>query len=220
MIRPIHIVVVLGVLGIITASFPAVDLAGAHFFFCPESEEVWCHKDDQPWHAFYHYGNLPGIAIGLAGLFMTVYGIGRKQVRKRQFGLFLVLSLVIGPGIVVNGVLKPLWGRPRPRNTIPFNPDGKQFRAALNPDFSGGGKSFPSGHVSTAFYTGVLAWVGRSTGLQIPVLAASLAYGCLMGITRMAQGGHFISDVVWGAFITWAVMALCARIFLGRNYRW
>ena len=217
MIRPVHVVAVLGGIALLTAVVPSIDHAGARLFYCRQAEQAWCHKDEQPWNALYHYGNYPGIAIGITGLALALYGFLRKHVRKRQIGIFLVVSLVVGPGLAVNGILKPLWGRPRPRNTIPFNPDGKPYRAALNPDFDGGGKSFPSGHVSTAFYTGALAWCTSAPGINVPLLTASLAYGFLMGITRMAQGGHFFSDAVWAAFITWSIMALCGRIFLKKG---
>lgn len=33
----------------------------------------------------------------------------------------------------------------------------------------------------------------------------SLGFGLLMGIGRIADGGHFLSDVVWSALITWSV---------------
>ena len=218
MIRPIYVVSALAVLAIITAIMPSLDHAGARLFFCPNAEQAWCQKNDQPWHALYHYGNYPSIATGIVGLGLALYGYLRKQIRKRQIGLFLVVSLVVGPGLIVNGILKPLWGRPRPRNTIPYNPEGKQYRPVLSPDFSGGGKSFPSGHVSTAFYTGVLSFLCRTPGLNVALLATSLAYGCLMGITRMAQGGHYLSDAVWAACITWIIIALCGR-FLLKNGR-
>ncbi len=190
---------------------PHLDLEVASFFYCDQVPGSWCHKQTQPWDWFYHHGNIPGITIGIVGLILVIRGeITRRRGRSTRVGLFLVISLLLGPGLMVNSVLKPLWGRPRPRNIVQFRADGKEFRPVLQPLSDASGRSFPSGHVATAFYTGSLAWLCAG-GLNIPLLVVSLAYGLLMSIARMAQGAHFLSDALWAALITWATMAIVAK---------
>jgi hypothetical protein len=36
----------------------------------------------------------------------------------RMYGLFILLSVILGPGLLVNLVFKDHWGRPRPRQVV------------------------------------------------------------------------------------------------------
>ncbi|HCX59124.1 MAG TPA: PAP2 family protein, partial [Candidatus Cloacimonas sp.] len=67
--------------------------------------------------------------------------------RNRKLYLFLVLAMIIGPGIIVNSALKENWGRPRPRDVEQFG--GRYaYEAPLEIDLSSPGKSFPCGHAT------------------------------------------------------------------------
>ena len=47
-------------------------------------------------------------------------------------------------------------------------------------------------------------------------IAGAVVFGSLVGLLRMAVGGHFLSDVVFAALITWALlMALRWTIYGG-----
>ena len=63
------------------------------------------------------------------------------------------------------------------------------------------GQSFPSGHASTGFYFFALYFVMRNRSRRAAWLwlAFALAFGSLMGLARMIQGKHFLSDVAWSA---------------------
>jgi membrane-associated PAP2 superfamily phosphatase len=43
--------------------------------------------------------------------------------------------------------------------------------------------------------------------LSIIALATGIAYGIVMGIARMAQGGHFPTDVLWSGIIVLSIVA-------------
>ena len=47
---------------------------------------------------------------------------------------------------------------------------------------------------------------GWRKSLWIGLLA--LAWGSLIGFVRIAQGGHFFTDVLWSAAIVWLISAL------------
>ena len=73
---------------------------------------------EQPfWKALYDY-NTYNTYILLA-VFLIFLAIGLKYKTKigyvRRYALFGLTSVVLGPGLVVNGIFKALWGRPRPR---------------------------------------------------------------------------------------------------------
>ncbi len=130
--------------------------------------------------------------------------------------LMLVASLALGPGLLVNVVLKDHWHRPRPVQIVqfggadPFRPfdrlDGLCTRNC----------SFVSGEAASAFWT-----VAPALLLPPPwgalALAGALFFAAAAGTLRMAFGGHFLSDTIFAALFTWFIIAACWRVFLGRG---
>lgn len=119
---------------------------------------------------------------------------------------FLWLALFIGPGVVVNLVLKEHVDRPRPAQVVEFG--GQQaFRPAFDwTNTRAEGHSFVSGHASFAFFLMALAWVDARRAPRW--FAAAAAFGALMGWSRMDSGSHFLSDVVFAWFAVYACCAL------------
>jgi hypothetical protein len=127
-----------------------------------------------------------------------------KRVKWRRIGLFLTLAMLIGPGLIINVVLKDNWGRPRPRHTIEFG--GKYaFEQVLSYDSSSPGYSFPCGHASMGFYLFIPWFVLRKKHKALAALSLStgIVYGTLIGVVRMAQGGHYASDVIISGILTY-----------------
>lgn len=131
--------------------------------------------------------------------------------------MVLVLSMVLGAGLIVHVALKDHWGRPRPRKTIELG--GTQpFRPYYEPNFQEKipSKSFPCGHCSTGFYFFSLAILGlqrKSKGLFYLGMFLALSLGTILGVTRIAQGAHFFSDVLVSALIMWLVPLFLVRLF-------
>jgi membrane-associated PAP2 superfamily phosphatase len=136
--------------------------------------------------------------------------------------LFLALLLVIGPGLLVNLVFKDHFGRARPVQTREFG--GKlSFSPLGQRAYAGIGKSFPSGHASMGAY-----WLGlfvfywkRWRSLAWTFGALGLVHGVVMGLGRMAQGGHWASDVVWSVafvyFTAWGLQQLMPAPRIGEE---
>jgi len=106
--------------------------------------------------------------------------------------------MAIGPGVLVNDVFKGQWGRPRPKDLVEFG-GKRQYVAPLIKSPREYGGSFPSGHAAMAFYlvTPYFLLRRRSRWKAAGVLAFGIIYGSLMGYARVAQGAHFVSDVLW-----------------------
>jgi lipid A 4'-phosphatase len=122
--------------------------------------------------------------------------------------LFLALCLIIGPLVVANIGLKDHWGRARPRNVIEFG-GAKEFSPPLLPsDQCVHNCSFVSGEASSVyiiFFAG--AFLLRRNSRRMVVLGIVL--GGLSGLVRIAQGGHFLSDVVFaGVFMALTAASL------------
>jgi membrane-associated PAP2 superfamily phosphatase len=163
-----------------------------------------------PWKQLYHLDRYPALAVVIFGLCAAIYGFFKPQWRPwcRQ-EIFLVLLLALGPGLMVNAVFKDHWGRPRPREIIEFG-GTKQFHQPWQPDINGMGRSFPCGHGSAAFYMTAPFYIYRRTKPAVARrwLAGGLAFGLLMSYARIAQGGHYLSDVFWA----WGMVHLTALL--------
>jgi len=170
----------------------------------------WFLKNAQPWKFFYHYGNIPALIIAIGALLILALSSYRSKLNLySKKALYLLLVIVVGPGLLINSVLKDNWGRPRPRNITEF--DGKhQFEQVLTIDPESSGKSFPCGHASMGFYFFSLYFVFRKKRRKISSALAGFAvlWGGLIGFARIVQGGHFLSDVIWSGVLTFIVSAL------------
>jgi membrane-associated phospholipid phosphatase len=139
--------------------------------------------------------------IGLsAGGYIAGLALGDRWIRET--------SLLAGSAIVIAGtistVTKVLVGRARP-----YTGDGHlTFRPFSVPlvDVA----SFPSGHTIVAFaFSGVLAERIHNTWASIGLYG--LAAAC--GVSRMYTDEHWVSDVVFGAFISISVSHTLVRWF-------
>jgi len=140
-----------------------------------------------------------GIVVAIAAK-RCLLGLGIAQ------WLVLVLVLSLGPGLIVNGVLKDHWRRPRPINIVEFG-GADQFTPVL--ERSGQcdrNCSFVCGEASSIYALGftaaILARRRRAALMGLAVIA-----GSLIGVIRIGQGGHFLSDVIFAAVFMAMVVA-------------
>jgi lipid A 4'-phosphatase len=146
------------------------------------------------------------ILIALIWLYLASWTWRRRaEVWLRRRLLFLFLVLAVGPGLVVNGILKAESGRARPHQVEQFGGE-KVFTPVFTPaEQCENNCSFVSGHASMGFYLIALAWVTcRRSWFVVGVVT-----GAVVGLGRMVQGAHFLSDVV---FAFWAVYGVCVLL--------
>ncbi len=168
----------------------------------------WPIGDQQPWHLLYLLDRGPSFFVGLSGLGAVLLGfIYQKRRHLIRPGLFLVILLVLGPGLIVNSVFKDYWGRPRPREIVQFG-GAKVFLHPWQKGVAHMGRSFPSGHSSAAFYLSAPFFIFRRRKPRTAALwmAGGLVFGVLMSVARITQGGHFLSDNLWA----WGMVHLTA----------
>jgi lipid A 4'-phosphatase len=107
--------------------------------------------------------------LGLLGLLI---GHWRGHESWPVNGTFLILSVVIGLGLMINSVFKDHWDRPRPRDVVQF---GGTLHYTPAPLRGKGSESFPCGHCSVGFLYAGGWWLWRR---RWPHLArASLTLG-------------------------------------------
>jgi lipid A 4'-phosphatase len=192
---------------------PALDLSISHSFY-----DKWGYFKSNAFYDFLtHYMVSPAMTLAVVALLMYLLSFIVFSLKKfREPCLVLVLTIVLGAGFITHNLLKDHWGRPRPKQVIEFN--GKQeFRPFYIPNFfhqPEPSKSFPCGHCTMGFYFFALALILRRGGYEALfyltfIFALVLGFG--LGLARIAQGGHFFSDVLFSAFIMWITAYTCDK---------
>ena len=135
-------------------------------------------------------------------------GLKWQNVRVR-FEAVALAALAVGPGIIVNVILKDHWGRPRPYSTdlfggrLPFVPAG-QISTYCHSNCS-----FVSGEASGIFWLLCLVpLLPPALRLRMSLVLAAIAI--FTSGLRVAFGGHYLSDVVLGGLLTLIVFACLA----------
>ncbi|MGD0655471.1 MAG: phosphatase PAP2 family protein [Thermoguttaceae bacterium] len=183
--------------------------------YSTKSDSHWPLRIAEPWKSLYNLGVYPAWIIGAGGLLVFLSSfLWAKLKPYRDAGLFFALLLALGPGLLINGILKPFWGRPRPHDTIPFSGTDKYVRVGAIGNGSEGA-SFPSGHASMGFYLMAPGFVlyRKRRRLAKMFFALGLAGGTIMGLARIVAGSHFASDVVWSAGIVYFTGLALAALF-------
>ena len=178
-------------------------------------DDSWPIGDRAFWSFLYDFGSYPVIVVCLVAIVVLVLGTRNPRLWAwRRVGWFALSLLLLGPGLVANLWMKENWGRPRPRETTDFG-GRHDYETVFGMDFTGVGKSFPCGHATMGFYFVGLAFLlrQRHPAWAAVALVVSLAWGTLIGITRMLQGGHFATDVVWAAWVMVISSAILYRLF-------
>lgn len=140
-------------------------------------------------------GALAALAIALAGRWLPP-----RLATRRRPAAYILLVLLLGPGLMVNTVLKDNWGRARPAQTVEFGGQAQFSPAWVMSDQCPNNCSFVCGDASIGFALVALAFASRRPHRW---LAAGIALGGALGLMRMAQGGHFLSDVVFSFYAVW-----------------
>jgi len=189
----------------ITPLTPWLDMAIAQYYYDPVKETFSHH----PFYQFmFYYGLVPALATLAGATLLLAFSWHPRWKRWRVPARAFIFTLTLGAGLVTHAILKDHWGRPRPRQITEFG--GKySFRPFYYPNFSPGSeprRSFPCGHCTMGFTFFSIALIGqrrRNKILTYSGFTLAFALGTTLGIARLAQGGHFFSDVLIGALIMW-----------------
>lgn len=171
-------------------------------------ETGWLIGKQTPWAEFYRYGEYPAVIMAIAAFISYVLSrVGKFPVKFSKPCLVIVLTVVLGSGLLVNGILKSCWGRPRPADIIEFGGTAS-YRSVFSPAGPGGGKSFVCGHCANAFAiasgASFFPYFPRLAGL---FMGLGLSLGLIASFARIAQGGHYLSDTVWAGIIVLVIIA-------------
>ena len=203
--------------------WPGLDLPVSAWFYRTDSG-FWI--DDQPWVQAVHH-TVPWVGRLLLVGSLAVWLLGhfgrRTELRRlRRPAAALFLGLVLGLGLLAHGVLKENWGRARPVQVSQFGGE-----ASFTPPWQPTSEcrrncSFVSGHAGTGFALIALGALAAPRRRRF-WLVTGWSAGLLLGALRIAQGGHFLSDVLFGGILLWgcslAIRAVWTRWRLRRWHK-
>ena len=192
--------------------FPGVDLATSHYFYDAAKGDFIADQYIWMEWIYWFFAKIKFLLLPLL-IALSIYFYRRlknSDSSKKWLYTFLLCSMLLGPGVLVNIVLKDnSIGRARPIHVVDFGGD-KTFTRAF--EYSGQcpkNCSFVSGHAAMGFFFIGLGWLLNS---RLAFLTG-LGIGFVVGGTRIVQGGHFLSDVVLGFWAVYFVNMWLAHQF-------
>ncbi|MEC7441181.1 MAG: phosphatase PAP2 family protein [Pseudomonadota bacterium] len=198
----------------IFVGFPQIDITVSALFYKPEQNFL---LRNTPLHLFVDSWIRPSIKYLTVTLVVAcVYKLflGKSPI-KRRFNIvaFLFSSFLLGPVLLVNGLLKEFIGRARPKNIIEYG-GTKIFSPAYFPaDQCETNCSFVSGDAAVAFSTIAFALIFKGK-LRFQLVAIALSFGVLVSIYRLGTGAHFLSDTVLSGLFCILIILILERMLL------
>lgn len=202
--------------GLAFGLYPELDVTISRWFFAPGEGFVWSRS------AGLDVLREVGTAIIALLVVPAVVALFVKLIRPRsrmfmpgRAAVLMVSTLILGPLLVTNILLKEHWGRPRPRDIVQFG-GSERFVPWWDPRGTCTENcSFVAGEPAGA------AWTLAPAALVPPQWRAiaytgALAFTGAIGFLRVGFGGHFFSDVVFAGVLTFVIIWLAH----GLLYRW
>lgn len=215
-----QIIVVIFLVSAIFLAFPGLDPWFSRLFFEPELGFPMSRLG-----AFTALRSLTdslivvSVVVTIAALVVKLLRPSRPTPIRPCDIIFLLSSLVIGPGILVNAFFKEFWGRPRPNTVDVFGGESPFIGIWQLSDHCLSNCSFVSGEAAAAIWLVAVAIVLPARWRK-PALIAISVLAVVLSVNRIAFGRHFLSDVLiaWG--VTLLVIAIVHRMVVERPPAW
>lgn len=206
------------VAGLCMLSFaPGLDIAFSNLFYTPGAGFDW------PRGGLLSFVReaVPTLILGtlLFCLLLWAAGLMSREtfwaLTTRRMG-YLVATLALGPGLLVEAVLKSHWGRARPNDLAVFGGDAIFTPPVLIAQECASNCSFVSGHAAIAFWVTAYGFL-LPAPWRVCAVTMGMIFGALVGLVRVIQGAHFLSDVVFAGALVLTVNLLLARFILSES---
>ena len=187
----------------IFTAWPQLDLWASSQFHAASGEFVgdrlgvvrWLYRGI-PWSGRFYA--LVGVVVLVVSLWRP-HPVGGRWSRRLAA---LAWVSILGSGLLVNAGLKEYWGRARPVQVSEFG--GRQhFSPPLQPtNQCEHNCSFVSGHATSGYILMAVGLMG-SVATRRRWLLIGLAWGAVVSLARIAEGGHFLSDTLFAGLAVW-----------------
>lgn len=117
-----------------------------------------------------------------------------------SWSFYIILTSLVGPGLLVNYIFKENFGRARPNQIMAFDGSKNFTRAFKITNECAHNCSFSSGHAAMGYSFTSLAYIAPYIFFT-KIYSSALFFGSLVGLSRILMGGHFLSDVLASCFV-------------------
>lgn len=204
-------------LSAVFVTFPQIDIALSRLFYVEgQGFPAGSITALNTFRAFGQYFPLTLTIVLVIGLVLKLVYPSRPSLFPPRFTLYFASLFLLGPALLVNGIFKPLFDRPRPRNTVEFGGQDAFIHAwALGGDFFDD-RSFVSGEAAVVVCLIPLAFFVPVVWRRCVFWLLSL-FAALTALNRIAFGAHFLSDVLIAAGLMATLSIALAYVFYGRT---
>ena len=144
------------------------------------------------------------LAVGLADVWWLSRRRGPSRAERAWWTAVVFVSLLAVPAIKQLSATSCPWDLAEFGGVAAYVPHWQLGLADGGP-----GHCFPSGHAVAAFvFFGLyFLWRGHRPRLARAWLAGTLLLGLAFGAAQVLRGAHYLSHVLWTAWICWALAA-------------
>ena len=200
-------------------AFPAIDLSTAGLFYDGQTFPIAASRPVEALRELLYITEDAGFLLTLVLAFLAARQGTVLNLRCRDW-LYQASIFVLGPGLIVNRILKTFWGRARPYQIEAFGGTKTFSSAWVISDQCATNCSFTSGEMAGATALAIcLCLVLRANSTRMTPFARRIGLALILAIPlltawqRMGAGRHFLSDVVISALIVMLLAALLNRAF-------
>lgn len=206
--------------------FPSFDIGPLYVFLTSYECDEYQHLNPEASHCgifwiahndafleFRRYINYIPLAFAISLGFLLVQEYWQPiegKIRRLHIYMLGFATFWLGPVLLINQVIKPFWGRPRPFQTELYGGFEEFTPAGGFSDACASNCSFVSGDVAS--FTWML-WIVPFVpeDYRRPLFWIILSAAIIIAVLRIAVGRHYPSDVIVGGLSSLIVIALVSR---------
>jgi lipid A 4'-phosphatase len=219
--RPILIVTILIVLTFAVFSiWPSLDIAVSALAYDP-IKGFWINQTQLSGTVRSFIWNLSNLMVFVAVIAFAWSFVSKRPVQAppRRAWVFILLLYALGPGLMVNGILKEYWGRARPADIVEFAGMARFTPPIQITDQCAHNCSFVSGEASAAmaFALSVLLILRYFRPRLAPLTyrlgqATTGVLVCIAAAQRIVTGRHFFSDTILAILLVLLIALVLLRL--------
>lgn len=184
------------ILSLLFLVFPAIDRNISHIFFQPGTGFPAARIELL--RSFRNFASNLAMTLPIVLVVVIVLKLSypsKPSLLPPRMSLFFITLFLTGPVLLVNGLLKPFWGRPRPVNVEEFGGMWPFLPAWMVGPEGLANRSFSSGEAATAAcLLPLILFLPREWRWQVGALLS--VFVATVSLNRIAFGAHFLSDVL------------------------
>ncbi|GHB27927.1 phosphatase PAP2 family protein [Pseudovibrio japonicus] len=208
------------VVSVIFLIFPGLDIWASNIFY--DGNGNFPVSRDPFWYNVRYFGVYIFKWVAALALLVMLFKLALpklKAVMDLRHPIFVISSLALGSGLVVNTFFKNMWGRPRPRSTDIFGGDSPFIGVWHPTNYCDSNCSFVSGEASAAIWLMTLVFIApKAWRLPLGIPIGLLVF--VLSANRVAYGGHYLSDTLLSWGITMLVIIAIYHYLYQRTPAW